>query len=124
MTSREIASSHYRLAIVLESLSDKKQEAIENVEKAIESVQARKTAIERGLDPDHVIEEDYEVGGHKLRAHSKGKGKAKEVVNHKTSELSEEERKKQVRECEEQLQDLQLKVSVPLSNVLRVCLES
>ncbi|KAJ9093080.1 hypothetical protein QFC21_006576 [Naganishia friedmannii] len=109
-TSREIASSHYRLAIVLESLSDKKQEAIENVEKAIESVQARKTAIERGLDPDHVIEEDYEVGGHKLRAHGKGKGKGKEVINHKTSKLTEEERKKQVGECEEQLKDLQLKL--------------
>ncbi|KAJ9110806.1 hypothetical protein QFC22_006662 [Naganishia vaughanmartiniae] len=108
-TSREIASSHYRLAIVLESLSDKKQEAIENVEKAIESVQARKTAIERGLDPDHVIEEDYEVGGHKLRAH-KGKGKGKEVINHKTSVLTEEERKKQVSDCEEQLKDLQLKL--------------
>ena len=109
LTTREIASSHYKLAIVLESLSDRKQEAIENVEKAIQSVQARKAAIERGQDPDH-LEDSHDVGGHNLRASSKGKGKAQANENYRTSVLSVEERKKQVVDCEEQLTDLQAKV--------------
>ena len=109
LTTREIASSHYKLAIVLESLSDRKQEAIENVEKAIQSVQARKAAIERGQDPDH-LEDSHDVGGHNLRASSKGKGKAQANENYRASVLSVEERKKQVVDCEEQLTDLQAKV--------------
>lgn len=109
LTSREVASSHYKLAIVLESLSDRKQEAIENVEKAIESVQARKAAIERGQDPDH-LEDSHDVGGHNLRAQSKVKGRAVANENYKSSDLTMEERKKQVDDCEEQLRDLQAKV--------------
>ncbi|KAJ9099687.1 hypothetical protein QFC20_005619 [Naganishia adeliensis] len=109
LTSREVASSHYKLAIVLESLSDRKQEAIENVEKAIESVQARKAAIERGQDPDH-LEDSHDVGGHNLRAHSKGKGRAVANENYKSSDLTMEERKKQVEDCEEQLRDLLAKL--------------
>ncbi|KAI5449853.1 hypothetical protein NCC49_003969 [Naganishia albida] len=109
LTSREVASSHYKLAIVLESLSDRKQEAIENVEKAIESVQARKAAIGRGQDPDH-LEDSHDVGGHNLRAHSKGKGRAMANENYMSSDLTVEERKKQVDDCEEQLRDLQAKL--------------
>jgi hypothetical protein len=115
ITTREIASSHYKLAIVLESLSDRKQEAIENVEKAIQSVQARKAAIERGQDPDH-LEDSHDVGGHNLRALSKGKGKAQANDNYKTSVLTMEERKKQVDDCEEQLTDLQAKVCSTVSS--------
>lgn len=47
-SSREVASAHFKLGVVLESVANGRTEALENIEKAIESVEARRAAVEEG----------------------------------------------------------------------------
>lgn len=95
--SREIASAHFKLGVVLESVAEGRQEALENIEKAIESVEARRESVIDGSV----------VGGAEGKGKGKGKGKAEGNLK-----LDEEERKRQEKECDELLIDLKAKVSI------------
>jgi hypothetical protein len=84
--AREIAASHYKLAIVLENIPDRRAEAMEHVSKAMDCVRGRM--------------EEAQAGG---AAKGKGKGKAKTV------ELDEDTKEK-IKDLKEQLSDLEAKV--------------
>lgn len=103
LSAREIASSHLKLAIALENIPGKRAEAMGNVEKAIESVQARKKGLEGGLEVDLV---SAGVGG---------KGKGKVGLGKEGTGLSDEERGRKVKDCQELLVDLEAKVSHMIS---------
>lgn len=47
-SSREVASAHFKLGVVLESVANGRTEALENIEKAIESVEARRSGVVEG----------------------------------------------------------------------------
>lgn len=98
LSAREIASSHLKLAIALENIPSKRSEAMDNVVKAIESVKARKSGLEQGLEVD------------KAGQAGKGKGKGKVESEKEGTELSDEERGRKVKDCQELLVDLEAKV--------------
>jgi hypothetical protein len=100
LSAREIASSHLKLAIALENIPTKRSEAMDNVVKAIESVKARKSGLEQGLEVDKASE----------GAKGKGKGKGKVDVGKEATGLSDEERARKVKDCQELLVDLEAKV--------------
>jgi len=98
-SSREIAASHYKLAIVLENIPDKREEALDNVRLAIESVRMRKGIVDAGEDPDKKVAD-------------KGKGKGKGKGQEAGVKLTDDEREKKSKDLQEQLGDLEAKVGL------------
>ncbi|KZS94618.1 hypothetical protein SISNIDRAFT_50775 [Sistotremastrum niveocremeum HHB9708] len=103
-SSRQIAEAHYKLGLVLDLTSGRLADAIEHMETAIASVDARLTELRNGQQGvfDQAAEPPKD---------SKGKGKAKRLVRDPlVRDMSSEQIASEIKDLEEMKQELELKV--------------
>lgn len=116
-SSRQIAEAHYRLSLVLDLTSGRLSDAIEHVEKALESVLERIQELKDGLNgklpPAPVAEREDKKG--------KGKGTPSHLLaGDLVRNMSKSQMESELKEMEGLKEDLALKVgrTMVLTNTL------